>query len=203
MINKKTMLGKTPEEAGIKDAVHVAIVSVRAGTAFSPGDSFLMKNGEAVYTSPSKRLGVIDPLRKTGVARGEIVWAVLDTHEVPNVRHVWDHPTESFAAPTTPFKPNSELQKLADDLKISYQEVMSALSLAVEKQYQSGGETKYTGPLTEEEFEKVSDNHYRSDLYYEWTEETGYKFANQGSECCPEYDYPRFPFYYAGNSLGV
>ena len=37
MINKKNVLGKRPQEFGVKDAVHVAIVSVHAGRPIQPG----------------------------------------------------------------------------------------------------------------------------------------------------------------------
>lgn len=38
MINKKNLLGKTPDELGAKDAIHVAIVAVRAGAGESKQD---------------------------------------------------------------------------------------------------------------------------------------------------------------------
>ncbi len=37
MINKKNLLGRPPDELGLKDAVHVAIASVRAACAINPG----------------------------------------------------------------------------------------------------------------------------------------------------------------------
>lgn len=36
MINKKNLLGKQPFELGVKDAIHTAIVSVRAGAGCCP-----------------------------------------------------------------------------------------------------------------------------------------------------------------------
>ncbi len=40
MINKKNLLGKAPHELGDKDAIHVAIVAVRAGIVITPGYEF-------------------------------------------------------------------------------------------------------------------------------------------------------------------
>ena len=59
-INKVKTLGKQPETLGEKDAVHVAIVSVRAGSYLDPGQKVGMNSdGEAVWDN--KGVGVVDP----------------------------------------------------------------------------------------------------------------------------------------------
>jgi hypothetical protein len=63
MINKRNLLGKTPEELGTKDAVHAAIVAVRAGQPIRPGQRCSINiDGEAV--PDVNGVGVADPFLK-------------------------------------------------------------------------------------------------------------------------------------------
>lgn len=191
-INKKTLFGRVPDGLGVKDAVHVACVSLRAAQLLNPGQEITLNEArEAIpCNSKSKSFGVVDPFLGRSVKRGENFWGLLSMHEVPNVRHVWEHPDFTFEAPTTEVKYNSTIQSYADDLKVSYQELMDAC----DKMEKSGTPTIYKGELTEEEFESASEDTY--DLWSEWSEESGIEFENVGTACCPEYDYPSFPFSY-------
>ena len=98
-MNKKNLLGKTPFDLGNKDAIHVAIVAVRAGGPLRPGQRCgLNEHREAVPNEKGE--GVVDPFRKGIIATGQPVWMLLDLTEVQNVTHHWDHPTVDFTAPT-------------------------------------------------------------------------------------------------------
>ena len=90
MINKKNFLAHAPEELGVKDAVHVAIVSLRAGECLERAEEI-----------------------------------TLDENRFENV---------------------------------------------------------------------IADMKY--ELWSEWSDEMRHEFYNNGTECCPEYDYPEFPFFY-------
>lgn len=181
MINKKNELGRVPEELGQKDALHVAIVSVRTGETLKPGDRVKMKDGFAVKSNVNDAIGVVDPFRKEDkILLGEDIWILLGLKEVPNVKHVWDHPTESFLPPEKGFlkypKYFSELCKFHGvEPKVAVKAAFDYLK--------NGNKTKIPNVQKLEEFEFY-------DFWSEWAAIVDYEFENYGTYCCPEYDYP-------------
>jgi hypothetical protein len=193
MINKKALLNREPEEAGIKDAVHVAIVSLRAGKPIRPGEYIkLNADREAVPSSKKDSFGLASPFIDKHIGTGDLFWGLLHLNELRTVYHHWDHDL-SFEPPAVPVKRNKWLLKYADQLKISYEDFMKACSEVVRNEKQ----TPYTGPLSEDEFDNIYIDEY--EVWSEWSKETGYEFYNQGTECCPEYNYPKIPFYFKGS----
>jgi len=189
VINKKNVLGKEPHELGDKDAIHVAIVAVRASHLIKPGDRCgLNEFGEALRQAAG--VGVADPFRREPIARGQSFWLLLDQDAVPNVRHVWDHPSVSFTPPTREPVFNRSLVQIAGELKLTYQQLMDACAECV----RAGNPVAYVGPLSEAELTSALDRLDKYELWSEWSEESGHKFENSGTVCCPEYDYPAIPF---------
>lgn len=185
-INKRALLGTKPVELGIKDAIHVAIVSLRAARKLEPGESFrLNEGGEAVSCNSKDSLGVVDPFLKKNVLRNEMFWGVLNPNEVTTVRHHWDHEKYNFGAPTNPPELNAYLEEYAKELEIPYEDLMEACGRCVNV----GTPTRYKGPLSHGDLEAKLEDIGR-ELWYEWSSETGYEFDNVGSACCPEIDYP-------------
>jgi hypothetical protein len=184
MINKKNLLGKTPHDLNEKDAIHVAIVSVRAACAIEPGTKCgLNQFKEAI--PDSKGVGIADPWRRHTITRGETFWLLLNQDEVPNVKHVWEHPTAEFGVPTRDVLLNAILLDYANYLGITYKQLMDACEKVVE----SGRAVKYPGNKTAEEREEAYIDKWQ--LWAEWAGETNYEFPNMGTECCPEYEYPQ------------
>jgi hypothetical protein len=187
VINVKNVLGKLQDKAGVKDAVHVAIVSVRAGQLIKPGSRCSLNEfNEAVVNN--KGYGIADPWLNSNIKTGDIFLLILGQNEIPNVRHVWEHPTVKFDPPTRETKLNGYMVNMANELGVSYKELMDAAELLVEK----GRETKYSGSKTKEDIEGFE----WYEFWSEWSSETGHKFENYGSNCCPEYEYPGIPFYF-------
>jgi hypothetical protein len=186
MMNKKNLLGRTPTALGMKDALHVAVVSLRAAYNLSVGSRIsLNEHGEAVCNGDEKdTFGIVNPYRKTDVVRGEWFWCMMDFGDIPKVKHVWDHPTVSFEPPTREVELNETLNSYAKDLGITYQQLMDITAKVVDS-WEAQPYPK-DGTKTEEEVDAVE----MWDFWYEWQEETDYEFENQGSACCPEYDYP-------------
>lgn len=196
-INKKILLGKAPIELGVKDAVHTAIVSLRAGMALKPADQITMNSAnEAIRCTANDSFGIVDPFLTAPVARGTMFWGVLKMDEVPNVQHHWDHPQHTFSAPTTEAEKNKYLERYAERLGITYDALMKACQTMVESEEQ----TPYSGPLDSSQFDNVSDNDV-DDIWYEWANESGHEFYNNGTECCPEYDYPDCPFIFVAPEI--
>ena len=182
MINKKNLLGKEPAELGDKDAIHVAIVAVRAATPINPGQKCSINEfGEAVSDN-GRGVGVADPFLKQAIAKGQSFWLLLNGTEVPNVKHTWEHPKFDFSPPTTPVVLNKYLDNFAKEIGVSYQQLMDACWVKAE-----GGVPKYPGTLTVEELEELE--YY--DVWSEWCDETLFDgFPDYGTACCSEIEYP-------------
>ena len=190
MINKKIVLGKPPKELGVKDAVHVAIVSVRAAERIELGARCsLNKYNEAV--NDSKGPGIADPFRKEEILTGVNFLMLMNPDEVDNVQHYWEHKKLKFEAPTREIEYDYTLSQTAKLYKVTYQELMEAATLVLNNDQS----TEYSGTLTEEELDAINENFDRYDFWTSYAAEVGYEFDNMGSECCPEYEYPRTPLF--------
>ena len=191
MINKKNLLGRAPLDAGDKDAIHVAIVAVRAANAIEPGQRCsLNEHREAIAVRlGDKGVGIADPFRKGTILRGELFWMVLDSTEVPNVRHEWDHPTVDFSPPTRPGEANRWIQQHADEYGVTYKQLMDACAHV----HEHNESVPYPGSKCPKDIEALHDESY--DVWAEWSGETNTEFPNYGTECCPEYEYPEPPIF--------
>lgn len=189
MINKKNLLGKVPQELGDKDAIHVAIVAVRAGATVQPGQRCeLNEHREAIPAE--KGVGVADPFLKGPILTGTPFWLLLNQDAVPNVRHVWDIDGLDFSPPNRGIEYNSYIAEIAVELGVTYEQLMEACDYVTSGGTYGWREAKYPGTLDANELEKALDEFDSDTLWSEWSDETGYEFENQGSACCPEYDYP-------------
>ena len=191
-INKRTLLGKPPETLGEKDAVHTAIVALRAGECLNRADWFkINEHGEAVEARNKKEsVGVVDPFRDVMIPAGESFWGVIDQKDIPNVKHVWEHPKHTFEAPTREVEKQYTVAEYAKDLKIPYDQLLKDLETVAK----TGSSIEYTGPLTEEELEEVQGD--LDELWSEWGWWCAWEFENYGSMCCPEYEYPGDLYFY-------
>lgn len=78
---------------GYKDAMHVAVVRVVAGTCLYPGQRTEIRGDEAFPASRGAYgVGIVDPFLNRRVDQGEAFLLVLDPGTTFNLRHVWDHP---------------------------------------------------------------------------------------------------------------
>lgn len=190
MINKKNVLGKSPDELGAKDAVHVAIVSVRAACAITPGRRCgLNEFNEAIPNG--KGPGIADPFRKGMISTGDTFWLLMDQRQIATVKHTWDHPSVAFDPPTREVELSKWLLAAAQSVGITYGQLMSACSERV----RTGEPVLFPGTMTEDEFEDTDFDYYGA--WSEWCEETGYdEFPDYGSACCPEIDYPSDLFHF-------
>lgn len=189
MINKKNVLGKTPVAVGDKDAIHVAIFAVRAGRVIEPGQRCgLNEHREAVPND--KGCGVADPFMRDNAVVGDVFWLLLDQTEVPNVQHHWEHPTISFAPPDRDPPKNKTIAEAAEKLGLTYAQLIDACRKIVDEE-----DVVYEGTLSfgdmEQALEDDVEGYY---VFSEWADETGYEFQNNGTECCPECDYPDLTF---------
>lgn len=86
-----SQLGTTPATAGVRDAVHVAMISAVCGDEFlSRGQSVGLTNGTA-SVSP-KSIGIVDPFGPEVVKRGQLTWVCLYPNTITDMKHHWEHP---------------------------------------------------------------------------------------------------------------
>ena len=190
MINKKQFLGHAPIALGQRDAIHVAIVAVRAGKPIKPGQRCKMNEfGEAI---PGDGPGVADPYRKSIITTGQPFWLLLNPTEVSSVSHTWEHPDIPFAEPVREAVRNKYIEQYASEYGVTYEQLMDACASVIA----TDESVTQPGDKTEDGLEEISENGC-DDIWSEWSDETGHEFSNQGTECCPEYDYPESPLFVA------
>lgn len=87
----ETTLGKLVEVSGVRDAVHVATMSVVAIQPLRPGDHVgILREGEAgLSINP---IGIVDPFLSETVKKGQVFQLCLYPRSTVNLRHSWQHP---------------------------------------------------------------------------------------------------------------
>ncbi len=73
-----------------RDAVHVAIAPVQAGTELRPGQRIGLLEGKAYANAET--IGIVDPFLVFPVPKGEWFYLWLYPNTVTSLRHVWTHP---------------------------------------------------------------------------------------------------------------
>jgi hypothetical protein len=83
-------LGLPPKPGDARDAVHVAVVPLRARRALSPGDRVDADGDLATAGRPA--VGIVDPFLTGPVEPGREYWLCLFPRTVTGMRHAWKHP---------------------------------------------------------------------------------------------------------------
>lgn len=92
-----TMGAILPDDAGGRDAVHVAVISAIAGHGLLPSDDvgFVEINGQGEHTAVANvtpLLGIVDPFIKGRVKMGQRFWLYLYPRTITGLSHRWTHP---------------------------------------------------------------------------------------------------------------
>lgn len=93
-----TMGAVLPDDAGGRDAVHVAVISVIAGQMLKPGDDIGFKTPDVSGTSEQevfadgKPIGIVDPFIKGHIKKGQRFWLYLYPRTITGLSHRWTHP---------------------------------------------------------------------------------------------------------------
>lgn len=84
-------LGKFPNPGADRDAIHLAVVPVKASERLRPGQRVgLLDDGTA--GPATEVLGIVDPFLEDIVPRGVAFWLRLLPDTVTGMRHCWQHP---------------------------------------------------------------------------------------------------------------
>ena len=83
------------DDVGGRDAVHVAVIAVKAAATFRPGAhaTALFRNGEYVAdNNGSEFVGIVDPFLTDTVRVGQRFWLYLYPRTITGLNHNWTHP---------------------------------------------------------------------------------------------------------------
>lgn len=143
-----------PEGASVeRDAIHIAVVPVKAGAKLAPGTKVKLQNTvDPIVVAAGKRhpsVGVIDPYLDAPVQAGQQCWLYLNPGSITSLRHAWSHPAFPMAMVLTDAeRAKSEqvtnmllgdrqksidfMTELASDLGMSFEAFMSQLEECLE-----------------------------------------------------------------------
>lgn len=88
-------LGTIINDQQKRDAIHLAVEPVVAGTQLVPGQHITVKDGVALPALVGKGIGIVDPFLTAMLNPGERFWFVMYPRMVHSLRHVWTHPAFS------------------------------------------------------------------------------------------------------------
>lgn len=101
-----TMGNVLPDDAGGRDAVHVAVFSAFSNTKLLPGqDVAVVERGEhdAKVAPHGEHVGIVDPFLRHSIEPGARFWVYLYPRTITALSHRWSHPafeaTEASYAP--------------------------------------------------------------------------------------------------------
>lgn len=124
---KDITLGTVPEEALVKDAIHVAIISMVAGELLRPGQRVSITAPGWAGTG-GKIVGIVDPYLQDVVPKGSKFWMCLLPNTVTGMKHHWEHPA---------FEEGNEgdnkekleaiafLRRVAENFNLEYEDIVS------------------------------------------------------------------------------
>lgn len=122
-----TIFGRLVEKEGIRDAIHVAAISVVAGGTLKPGDKVVRSgNTYRKIKVGEQPMGIVDPFLFTNISSGDIFWLFLRPGTITGLRHVWEHP--DFPADEIEWKEfdvdKQLVEELASIIGFTYDRVM-------------------------------------------------------------------------------
>ena len=92
---KEARLGEIitePGEQNQRDAIHIAVVPIIAGTVLRPGQHVGVSDDGRQSRHSGAPVGIVDPFLKANVTEGQTFWLFLYQGQVTTLRHEWTHP---------------------------------------------------------------------------------------------------------------
>lgn len=111
-------LGKIHKFDEKRDAIHLGVEPIEAGTRLKPGQDICICDGKAFGSNAGGKLvGIVDPFLKANVKQGERFWLVVYPRAITSLRHVWEHPDFAsdvkLAEPSLPEPTEEEIHRAA------------------------------------------------------------------------------------------
>lgn len=172
-----------------RDAIHLAVEQVTAGSYLNPG-AHIGRDADNRYTirAPGEGLGIVDPFIQGMVRPGDRFWLVVYPRKITSLRHVWSHPDFDDL--------KSDLPEVHTDpvAEAVMREQIIAEHVALQRKQDVDAAVqwvkKYVAELNDEHYESWMEEDYGSDylrLTYEELMETadeavrtGYEYISKG-----------------------
>lgn len=156
-----TMGAILPDDAGGRDAVHVAVISAVAGQKLHPGQDVGFpspdQTGERTATTgAATKLGIVDPFIQGAIMPDQRFWLYLYPRTITGLRHQWTHPAFSddtgtvYGTPAHKLAAEKWIRSFADRQNLTYEEVMSAASNVDDSDYMCIYGSSANGEIPEE-----------------------------------------------------
>lgn len=150
-----TMGGILPDDAGGRDAVHVAVFSAVSDERLYPSQDVAREHGKQcddtdTLVSPVGHLiGIVDPFLKRPVNPGERFWVYLYPRSITGLSHRWSHPAfeqsnATYAPPSQKLQSEEWIREYAGRLGDDYESLMAGADAWVNSSSQWG--EYYYGP---------------------------------------------------------
>ena len=99
-----------PATSGIRDAIHVPVISGVAGGLIGPGDpvKYVSDFGKWYPCEAIDVHGVCNPFGSELVKHGDLLWVMLRPGTITDLKHVWTHPAFENAVQPVTGKPTTE-----------------------------------------------------------------------------------------------
>lgn len=130
-------LGVLVDSLTERDAIHVAIMAVKAGCALHPGQHVgFIREDSAREVGPAtgrdvKAIGIIDPFLKAPVPSGAWCYLVLYPNTITSLRHDWEHPdvdAKQMQVATDALSGRAKaiegVQNFASEINVGYDELL-------------------------------------------------------------------------------
>lgn len=124
-------IGKILNGAEPRDAIHIAVYSVRAGEKLWAGDRIGIKNGKA-FKRDVKPIGIVDPYLIIPAQEGDWFYLFLFPNTITSLRHNWSHPDLDNQEDRKNYEYSSVtdskvwLQNFADEWGMDYDEMINS-----------------------------------------------------------------------------
>lgn len=97
-------LGTIPTTKNIRDAIHIAIVSIEAGETLKPGERVGVATDGCAYGRMTP-VGIVDPFLDHVITTGEMFYLLMNQGSTSKMVHHWTHPildqVKQLAPPST------------------------------------------------------------------------------------------------------
>lgn len=141
-----------------RDAIHLAVEPIEAGSILAPGERICIIDGKAYTGSRGKPVGIVDPFLDGPVRKGERFWLVVFPRQIVSLRHVWEHPEFPPSGETDSANPGMHpsekwIRDWCATIPLDYEVVMAGADEWVRDKERGGwGEYLCFGGLLEGEF---------------------------------------------------